>query len=158
MKNYRLALFVLNILLVFTAHADPISREQALKLAEQYMKDKPGSNILSPITSSRRLARSKGAAQDNQTLYYVFDRGQNQGFVIVPGDDSYGEVIGYTEEGSFCYDSLPPHMQNWLDGQAEYINFLMENPTKSQQQKANRKRVEVHASIEPMVTTKWGQG
>ena len=158
MKNYRLALFVLNILLVFTAHADPISREQAQKLAEQYMKDKPGSNILSPITSSRRLARSKGAAQDNQTLYYVFDRGQNQGFVIVPGDDSYGEVIGYTEEGSFCYDSLPPHMQNWLDGQAEYINFLMENPTKSQQQKANRKRVEVHASIEPMVTTKWGQG
>ncbi len=112
MKNNRLILFVLNFLLVLTAHADPISREQALKLAEQHLKDKPGSNILSPITSSRRLARSKSAEQDKQMPYYVFDRGQNQGFVIVPGDDSYGEIIGYTEEGSFCYDSLPPHMQN----------------------------------------------
>ena len=132
---------------ISTAFAAPVSREQAQKIAEQYLRDKPGNHLLSPVTSSRRLARDRANAKADTKLYYVFDRGENEGFVIVPADDSYGSIIGYTEEGSFSYDSLPPHMQNWLDGQAEYIQFLMDNPDSAEAQKSSRKRAANHASI-----------
>ena len=159
MKNKKLLVtFVLCFVAISTAFAAPVSREQAQKIAEQYLRDKPGNHLLSPVTSSRRLARDRANAKADTKLYYVFDRGENEGFVIVPADDSYGSIIGYTEEGSFSYDSLPPHMQNWLDGQAEYIQFLMDNPDSAEAQKSSRKRAANHASIEPMVTTKWGQG
>ena len=158
MKNRLTVLFLFCLAVAAAAFADPVSREQAQKMAEKYLLDKPGSHRLSPVSSSRRQAQGKDSAEVGTKLYYVFDRGENQGYVIVPADDSYGDIIGYTEEGRFSYDSLPPHMQNWLEFQAQYIAFLRDNPDKASQQKSSRRRVAVHASIEPMVTTKWGQG
>ena len=158
MKNRLTVLFLFCLAVAAAAFADPVSREQAQKMAEKYLLDKPGSHRLSPVSSSRRQAQGKDSAEVGTKLYYVFDRGENQGYVIVPADDSYGDIIGYTEEGRFSYDSLPPHMQNWLECQAQYIAFLRDNPDKASQQKSSRRRVAVHASIEPMVTTKWGQG
>ena len=119
MKNRLTVLFLFCLAVTAAAFADPVSREQAQKMAEKYLMDKPGSHRLSPVSSSRRQAQGKDSAEVGTKLYYVFDRGENQGYVIVPADDSYGDIIGYTEEGRFSYDSLPPHMQNWLDCQAQ---------------------------------------
>lgn len=44
---------------------------------------------------------------------YVFNHADG-GFVIVGGDQAAAEILGYSEEGSFQYDQLPPQMQWWL--------------------------------------------
>ena len=76
------------LMLAMTANADPITREQAQKKAEQYLMDKGGSRRLAPITNARKLAPTgrRVAAPLTNELYYVFSRGENEGFVIVAGD------------------------------------------------------------------------
>lgn len=140
--------------IALSASADPITREQAQQKAERYLQDKHGSRRLSPITNARKLApqRKRIVAPMANELYYVFNRGDQEGFVIVAGDDKVDGVLGYTENGEFDYTQLPCNMQYWLDKHAEYVAYLQQNP------KAAPQRVPQHAAIEPMVTTKWNQG
>jgi len=142
------------LMLTLTASADPITREQAQKKAEQYLLDKGGSRRLAPITNARKLApsRKRIVAPLANELYYVFSRGDNEGFVIVAGDDEIEGVLGFTDNGDFDYEQLPCNMQYWLDKHAEYIAEIQTKPH------AAPRRVSSHSAIEPMVTTKWNQG
>ncbi len=139
---------------VLTVQADPITREQALLKAERYLQDKPGSRRLSPITNTRKLApsRKRVALPTSNELYYVFNRGANEGYVIVAGDDKLEGVLGYTDNGEFDYENLPCNMRYWLDTQADYIAYLQKTPG------AAPKKAPSHDAIEPMVTTRWNQG
>lgn len=134
--------------------ADPITREQAQQKAERYLQDKPGSRRLSPITNTRKLAPShkRIASPTTTELYYVFSRGEGEGFVIVAGDDKIDGVLGYTDKGEFDYENLPCNMRYWLDEHADYVAYLQRTPN------AAPKKVPMHDPIEPMVTTKWNQG
>ncbi|MBQ8051715.1 MAG: leucine-rich repeat protein [Bacteroidaceae bacterium] len=134
--------------------AAPITREQARLRAIEFLKKAPGSRQLSPVKNLAKLSpRRKASAQSQTELYYVFNRGQNEGFVIVSGDDQTRAVLGYTEEGEFDYNQLPENMRFWLQGYEEELAFLSENPLTEKPMYAP-----THDKIEPMVTTKWNQG
>ena len=46
--------------------------------------------------------RMKAAGkQQKAAAYYAFNIGDNDGFVIVSGDDSLTELVGYSDSGSF---------------------------------------------------------
>ena len=104
------------------ANASPITREQAQQRAAQFLQRCPGSLLLTPVSqeaklSPRRFARVAGGvtvSQPSTPLYYVFNRGTDEGFVIVSGLDSTLPVLGYTDHGSFDFPNLPPNMQAWL--------------------------------------------
>ncbi|MCR4994962.1 MAG: C10 family peptidase [Bacteroidales bacterium] len=152
--NKKVFMLLACLCLVLSAHADPITREQAQQKAEQYLQNKQGSRRLSPITNTRKLAptRKRTALLTVNELYYVFNRGDNEGYVIVAGDDKVDGVLGYTDSGEFDYEQLPCNMQYWLDKHAEYVAYLQKTPS------AAPKKVTIHTTIEPMVTTKWNQG
>ena len=150
MKYFYLTL-LLCLTIALPMQANPISREEARQKAEQFLKDKQGQKHLKAVTNQRRLAprRTANTAPDP---YYVFDRGDNEGFVIVSGDDQTISVLGYTDSGSFDYGQMPPAMQEWLDGYASQLARIQAGAP------VITDVIPTHPRVEPMMKSKWSQG
>ncbi|MBR6437655.1 MAG: C10 family peptidase [Bacteroidales bacterium] len=50
-----------------------------------------------------------------ENCFYVFNVGK-EGFVIVSADDFYRPIIGYSENGNFDINNIPPALRDYLDG------------------------------------------
>ena len=143
-KVYLLALCFAYTYSVF---AGPVTEKQALEKAHQFM---PGKSF-----SLKQTAESNnGLDQVTVSPYYIFNAGDNAGFVIVSGDDRTKAILGYSDSGTIDVNNLPDNVRDWLDYYAEVISSLGNSSVKyaSAPQTANRK------NIEPLVQTKWGQG
>ena len=149
MKRLLIAIIVC-LMTVWSSQADPISREQAKQKAEQFLKDKSGQKRLSAVTSQKRLAPKKGAATASDA-YYVFDRGENGGFVIVSGDDQTIDVLGYCDNGSFDYEQLPPQLQGMLESYTRQIQAIQAGAPVL-------KLPANHPKVEQFMSCKWSQG
>ena len=110
---YCMVAFLLSVLAV---SAKPITREQAQQRAVAFMREQHSTKALTPVTNVKKLAPRK-FTQMASTVdpYYVFNKGENDGYVIVTGDDQIVDVLGYCDQGEFDYDQLPPNMREWLD-------------------------------------------
>ncbi len=139
------------------ASAEPITREQARQRAAEFLSTRHGSRQLKAVETDTRLSprrhvrKVKGLATDALDLYYVFDRGQEEGFVIVSGDDQTVPVLGYTDQGHFDYTQLPPNMQFWLQG---YENELDAIRAGVPPVGAN---IPTHDPVAELCTSKWNQ-
>ena len=92
MKKVILSLVVLCFAL--TAMAEPVGRQAALYTAQSYMlaKGKTINTVQKPFK-----ARSNGAVsqtEDEEAYYYVFNAGNDRGYVIVSGDDRTEPILG----------------------------------------------------------------
>lgn len=63
-----------------------------------------------------------------KAYYYVFNIGDNNGFIIVSGDDRAKDILGYSHNGKFSSDSLPPNFSTWLNFYQREIKVLMNQP------------------------------
>ena len=130
------------------ALANPISREQALQNARDFFAAK--GKVL-PERSFRH-APVKNGVLTVEANYFVFNVGDDQGFVIAAGDDCVPAILGYADRGTFVGDSLPANVKWWLDGYSDAIGRLQAS---GQRVPA---RVKSHAKIPEMLTSKWNQG
>ena len=144
MKKYLLFAFCLAY--VFIVNAGPVSEKQALEKARQFM---PGKSFSVSNISSHARTDNAGV-----TPFYIFNAGNNAGFVIVSGDDRTKVILGYSDNGAIDVNHLPDNVEGWLDYYAEAISSLGDGPVtvKSEPQTAKRK------NIAPLVQTTWGQG
>lgn len=149
----RLFLILSLVCLTIPGLAEQISRDQALRIAQQFLSQKglPSSVKAAETALSRR--RAQGIIQPD--YYYVFNNGQNQGFVIVSGDDRTTPVLGFSDHGSFDVDQIPSNMAAWLQGYADQIKWIQEHPSASA---VTRGEVPTHSAISDLITTKWNQG
>ena len=152
-NGLRAVALVLLLCSGFTMDAATLTREQAQARVEQFLQDKGGSRRLAPVRSMSRLSPRHGAPANAQELYYVFDRGTDEGFVIASADDRTLPVLGYCDQGSFDYDKLPDAMKEWLEGYAEELRYLQNAP-----QARAAAALPTHPAIAPLMTTKWNQG
>ncbi len=144
----RHALLTLCILMAcMSAQAQPISSAQALRNAKDFLQGK-GINMQSKSMRQAPLANSTGELAP----YYVFNLGDNEGFVIASGDDSAYPVLAYSDKGSLDLDNLPDNVRYWLDFYKTRIEAL--KGLKTTGTKPRRLPATV---VEPMLTTKWGQ-
>jgi hypothetical protein len=67
-------------------------------------------------------------SQTNETVYfYVFGTENNDGFVIVSGDDRVIPVLGYSDTNGFNVDNMPENLKWWLGEYAKQIQFAIDN-------------------------------
>jgi len=139
-------LFAFCLAYVFIVNAGPVSEKQALEKARQFM---PGKSFSMSNISSHARTDNAGI-----TPYYIFNAGNNAGFVIVSGDDRTKAILGYSDSGAIDVNAIPDNVEGWLDYYAEAISSLGDSPVtvKSEPQTAKRK------NIAPLVQTTWGQG
>jgi hypothetical protein len=141
-------------MIALAINAKPITQEHARQRAVAFMKQRGDSRQLAPVVSKKRLAPRVIDATTAVAPYYVFDRGSNEGYVIVSGDDQTLDVLGYCNEGSFNYEQLPPALQELLNDYARQIELIQTGKAQAAPviKAANRKKVEA------MMKSKWSQG
>ena len=149
--------FLLTLLFIVASiglNAAPISREQAKVNAQSFLQKVKGSRALAPVQSRAKLGPRRAKATTPETeLYYIFNRGEQQGYIIVSGDDRTPAILGYTDSGEFDYEQLPVNMRSWLERREMQLEALSLLPESEAPRKAS-----THDAIAPMVTTHWNQG
>lgn len=161
---YLLSLF---LFAVNAAWADDISVEQAISIAQQFVSHDARAKALGKTNGKSvepRLAhavKSKTSQKDN---VYVINLGDDQGFVIVAGDDGAdAEVLGYCDHGTFEYDKAPVQLKGLLAKYSAGVDSLRAD---SSRQSVARSKSSSSTRIlsglgeivvGPLLTTTWNQ-
>ncbi len=150
MKRNFLFLMVL-LLSALSVDATPIGKQRAQSIARDFMTQK-GLKVdrLRPV---EKMAKVKA---DGTSPYYVFNNGQDGGFVIVSGDDIAPKVIGYSYTGTFEETNVPDNIKAWLDYCAEQIETLTNHPNDAARMVRSATQT-ARISISPLVMTHWNQ-
>lgn len=102
------------------------------------------------------LVHTTRSANGNPALY-IFNKGDNGGYLLLSADDAVRPVLGYADEGSFAQENMPPQMKWWLEEYARQIEFEAGKVAESKQAKTAVTRADREA-IAPMIKTRWDQG
>ena len=104
--------------------AASVDEAAARRIAIEFVgRNLPGSVLKSDRGEGLTTAYvSKG--EEGENCFYVFNIGQDKGFVIVSGDSRAPAVLGYAEKGSFHYDEAPENMKWWLSEYARQIGQI----------------------------------
>ena len=150
-KHAMPCLFITALLTILPCHmaAKPISSGQALNNAMAFLQQK---GIQTAPKSIRRAPSPQKDAQES--AYYVFNIGENNGFVIASGDDQAPAILAYADHGSFQTDSLPCNVAYWMKNYEKQIKFIREKGINVASRKTNRVQGGV---IGPLLTSKWDQ-
>ncbi|MGM9841558.1 MAG: thiol protease/hemagglutinin PrtT [Candidatus Limisoma sp.] len=143
----KLLLLASALLISTCVFAKQISEAEALSLASKYVDIEIGHTPFKTLKSA-----SKRQAKNAE--YYMFNSDKG-GFVIISGDDSLTELIGYSDSGAIDEDNMPTNMKAWLDQYAEYVNAVRSGEAEPTKITA---RLTSTGSVSPMITTKWDQG
>ena len=158
MKRFAYTL-IFAILVTLIASAEPVGKQAALYTAQTYMlaKGKTVNAAQKPIKSTRKNAT---AATEEEAYYYVFNAGNDNGYVIISGDDRTEPILGYVEQGSFDPENIPENMRSWLQLYADQIKYIVDNnidPNSPILKKRNKVQSTKH-SVPELLTTRWNQG
>ncbi len=140
------AMFTLNLSL----QAEQVDSLRAVDIARNFISTQSGGMRKAPARNALRPVRQVSENSE----FYIFNVGESEGFVIVSGDDNAIPVLGYATNGSFNTGELPPALEAWLEGYAEYVQYVRMNPpTRIEETKAV-----MNTEIPPLLgEIKWNQ-
>lgn len=137
------------MLLSLAAFAGTVSEEQALGEARAFLlRNVQGKSGLK--LAPARFSLSTSASNES---CYIFNVGEQDGFVVVSADDRTPAILGYAEQGSFDYENCPEPLKAFLAGYADQIRLLSDNKA----QNLRPRLVTIKRAIDPLIKTKWDQ-
>jgi hypothetical protein len=142
------------LLMALSVSAVPVDQETALGEARAFLlrnvQGKAGMKL-----APARLGLTLGQAND---AFFVFNVGQEDGFVVVSGEDGTPAILGYADKGSFDAKTAPASVKSFLESYAEEIQWLRNHPQKAQSQALRAPRfVNIKRAITPLLQTAWNQ-
>lgn len=159
MKRFGL-LLLLTILAFHMGFAAPRSYKQARAIALQ--------KAASLGINNPRAALSKqspgGTEEQEGKAYYLFDNGDNKGFVIVSGDDKLPEVIGYATSGSLSEQEMPVQLKSLLEAFEKQYKEMSGDDARLESAMAERNALAessaaANVTVTPLLgNIKWNQG
>lgn len=169
-----LSLFIISLVMINSALADDIGADKALQIASQFAKGstvaKSGASRAPIVQFTPTLAHSmKSRVSAGKDNVYVINLGNDQGFVIVSGEDGAdSEVLGYCDHGSFNYADAPVQFLDLFNNYSDGIDCLRKNPamaaSKSMRSPVSASSVSDSYSsylgeivVGPLLKTKWNQ-
>ena len=157
MKRIKsLMTWIFVITCVAQASAAPVTKADALTQAKAFMKSKGiqfDANA-QVIDGPRKVS----ANHAENPYFYVFNNGNDEGFVIVSGDDRTMPIIGYSDKGHFDMDLVNQNEGTLFDAYKEEIDLLDKNGvTATSASSANTSLSPTTYPVRPMLKTQWGQ-
>ncbi|UKK56285.1 C10 family peptidase [Prevotella communis] len=149
----RKLLPILFLFVTVTSWAGNVTESEALQKAKAFIDSQRATQ------SQRQMRLAAKSTQVNKELttatkesFYVFNVGQNDGYVVVSADDRTPAILGYADEGTFNRNDIPDNMKAWLQGYTYQLEYLATH--------ANTRRAETaeHATIRPLIQSTWDQG
>jgi len=165
MKKLRFILFTLFLAgLSNLVYAAQVNETDALGKAALFYQQKQTSLLRSSptfklaYTGKDTLVSLRSA--DAAVYFYVFNIGNEQGFIIVSGDDATKSILGYSDEGSFSVENMPDNLKHWLDFYQSEIKFSMENKwNTSSLETSSTPTLKSVSTVAPLLgNIEWNQG
>ncbi|HRZ98248.1 MAG TPA: thiol protease/hemagglutinin PrtT [Paludibacter sp.] len=123
---------------VFNVLAKQRNQNEAIKLAGSFLQNRQNQGLKIPIAlSSLNLiytSKPENKSLQDASNYYVYNIGENKGFVIISGDDRAKTVLGYSDSGYFDYNSAPENLKSWLNFYNQELEVLSATPEKTSAQ------------------------
>ena len=144
--------------LISVANAQPVSEQQAYETAMHFLAGDNAAQSGAPkrgVTASA-LKMDYTAKTGRKNDFYVFNRSEG-GFVIVSADArTVKPVLGYSDNGRFDADNIPPALQYILSGYQEQIDYARANVASQRGtlQSTNTMGIPV---VGPLIKTMWDQ-
>ena len=168
---------------ILPLQAEKVDVEKAETVGQQFVQSKRGTiskpHLLLKYASTHgsdrrtdvlaRLQHNEPLTTLDTAYYYVFNIDETiaGGFVIVAGDDAVRPVLGYSCNGRYDADNIPPGFTYWMDFLQEQIAYAQTNNLpQSQEVKAEWAAFTnsgngiislSSSSVEPLIQTKWNQ-
>lgn len=141
--------------------AENITLQQAEKFAAQFFN----THAASRNASSARLqmvwdGETTDSRSSNSPAFYVFNRTDQAGYVIVSGDDIAMPVLGYSFSNTFQTENMPNNIRYWMLGLREEINSARKNKVKvsSRATRAWQSRsADIGETVLKLESAKWDQ-
>lgn len=108
-------------------YSNPIDANKAKEIAHAFL-NRPGNTqakIKSISNENLQLvytcSNKEKAVTPNtsENYFYVFNRSNENGFVIVSADDCCKTILGYTDSGNFDVNTIPDGLKYWLESSKE---------------------------------------
>lgn len=167
-------LLFLAFILFAQLYAGQVNLDRATIVAKQHLQS--NTNLRSASENSLSLAyveynksalRSASVA-DTTVYYYVFNIGQENGFIIISGDDVARPILAYSEAGHYNAEDMPANFKAWMDQIRDGIIKAIESKqTASPEIRAEWERYlngstpslrsVQSSSVAPLLSTKWDQ-
>lgn len=125
----------------------------------------PYSRIPSLPVERKAGKKVPGGDPAREALLYVFNINQDEGFIIVSGDDRAVPILGFSFEGGYDLSLAPSNLRKWVEGYAEQIRYLRstgqdQEPAAGWENLLSGEGRYVSTStseVDPLITTKWDQ-
>ena len=141
---------VLSIVGTMEALAGHVTPEQAEQSARAFLDSRQRAGQSARLKMARRQPMTQ--ASDN-AAYYVFNVGEDAGFVMVSGVDRTPAILGYTDSGTFDATKLPADVRAWFDGYAEQLSYLERTEGRYEAPRVANS----WEPVGPLLMTKWDQ-
>lgn len=103
--------------------ADNVTVEQAQSLATHFFQASAQTRSISPQVQLVWNGEELNTRTSAEPAFYVFNRTDEKGFIILSGDDIAMPVLGYSFKNSFTADNMPMNLKEWLQEIRKQINF-----------------------------------
>jgi len=144
--------------------ADIVNQSDATVVAKNHYFGFTSANNLNSITLS--LVYTKTI--EGEPVYYIFNVGENNGFVIVSAEDDVYPILGYSFEGSYTDEPEfePENFNNWMDNCSDQIVFARENSLIADEKIKStwnnllfsHQVFDNFDDVDPLLSTLWNQG
>ncbi|MDE6523865.1 MAG: thiol protease/hemagglutinin PrtT [Muribaculaceae bacterium] len=146
MRNLKIQILfaVFAHLMTTTASARQLSVEEAVvKVSDTFLTGTTRSG-LQPLYTE---------VNGDLKVAYVFSLHNSEGYVVLAADDLLPTVLGYSYDGVFDGESMPPAMKYWLSEYGRQLKYA----ESCGQISYVRKKIEERPSIAPLCESTWSQ-
>ena len=107
------------------------------------------------VTDQSSLQLTYTSTFKGNNTYYVFNKGNEEGYLILSADDCMPAVLGVVEGNSFDYDKLPDNMKWWL---SQYDISISNYSAKGKKYASSSTAKKAKKDIEPLLgDIQWNQ-
>ena len=167
MKKINLLIIVF-LVSASTIFANSVTVSYAMQVAQNFYRQTNGTTATLTLAYQCLNTDATNGVPIGQPMYYVFNAGGNNGFVMVSAEDMVMPVLAYNAQGQFTMQNAPPVITAWLDNYSQQIAYVKANRTSATQtisnqwnnyynnvaQTGNQSR----SGAGPLLTTTWDQG
>lgn len=132
MKNKLLLTACLLYLFNIASQAAPVTANVAKQHAATFLSQlsgtgRPSASRVASMQRTLTLAYA-GKSGSEDACYYVFNKSQSAGYIIISGEDRMPAVLGYSDSGAFNYNNIPDNMRAFLGEYAREAEYLRSHP------------------------------
>ncbi|MCQ2342942.1 MAG: C10 family peptidase [Paludibacteraceae bacterium] len=131
--------------------------EQAAAIAAQFFAEQ-GNYSMARKSAMPTLQPAQQYNKNNTDTpaFYVFNRTDQDGFVVVSADDRTESVLAYSDEGGFDNTDINPSLRWWLQRYQRQLSAWTDSTARTA---TNRDGValNVTTAVAPLMTAKWDQ-